>query len=46
MNIAGSQGASFQIAKLIEQEQWMIAGAGVMRVPDAVFLLAMGGTNA
>ena len=46
VNIAGSQGASFQIAKLIEQEQWMIAAAGVMPVPDAVFLFAMGGTDA
>jgi len=36
-------GGSFQIAKLIEQEQWMIAGAGVMLVQDAVFLFAMGG---
>ena len=43
MNIAGSQSASFQIAKLIEQEQRMIAGAGVMAVPDAHFLFAMGG---
>ena len=46
VNIAGSQGGSFQIAKLIEQEQWMMAGAGVMLVQDAVFLFAMGGADA
>jgi hypothetical protein len=39
VNIAGSESASFQIAELIEQEQWMIACAGIMPVPDVALLL-------
>jgi hypothetical protein len=34
VNVAGAQHATFQIAELIEHEQRMIAGAGVMAVPD------------
>jgi hypothetical protein len=41
MDIAGAQGASFQIAELVENEQRMIAGAFVMAVPNAHLLFAM-----
>ena len=41
VNIAGAQGAALQIAKLVEQEQRMIAGAFVMAVPDAQLLFAV-----
>jgi hypothetical protein len=41
VNIARPQSASFQIAELVEHEQRMIAGAFVMAVPDAHFLLAV-----
>src|SRR5271157_3074106 len=40
------KGAAFQIAKLVEHEQRMIAGATVMAVPDAHLLLAVRRTNA
>src|SRR6266487_1296406 len=42
VHVAGTQGAAFEITELVEHEQWMIAGAGVMPVPDAHLLLAMG----
>jgi hypothetical protein len=41
VDVAGAQGAAFQIAKLVEHEQRMIAGALEMAVPDAHLLLAM-----
>src|ERR1700737_4040685 len=41
VDVAGTQLAAFQIAKLVEQKQRMIAGAFVMAVPDAVLLFAM-----
>ena len=41
VNIAGAQGAAFQIAILVENEQRMIAGAVIVTVPDTVFLFAM-----
>jgi hypothetical protein len=41
MDVAGTKGAAFQIAELVEEEQRMIAGAGVMAVPDAHLLLAV-----
>jgi len=41
VDIAGTQRAAFQITELIEHEQRMIAGAGVMAVPDAHLLLAV-----
>jgi hypothetical protein len=46
VHVAGTQRAAFQITKLIEHEQWMIAGAGVMAVPDAHLLLAVGRAHA
>jgi hypothetical protein len=42
VHVAGTQGAAFEITELVENEQRMIAGAGVMPVPDAHLLLAMG----
>ena len=42
MDIAGTQRAAFQITELIEHEQRVITGAGVMAVPHAILLLAMG----
>jgi hypothetical protein len=41
VDVAGAKGAPFEITELIEHEQRVIAGAGVVTVPDAVFLLAM-----
>src|SRR5207253_1281327 len=40
VDVAGTQGTAFQIAELIEHEQRMITGAGIVSVPDAVLLLA------
>ena len=36
VHVAGTQRAAFQITELVEHEQRVIAGAGVMAVPDAV----------
>src|SRR6516225_2441683 len=41
VHVAGTQRAALQIAELVEHEQRMIAGAGVMAVPGAVLLLAV-----
>src|ERR1700732_3504068 len=41
VDIAGAQSAAFQIAELVEQEQRMVAGAGIMAVPDAILLFAV-----
>jgi hypothetical protein len=46
VDVAGTQRAPFQIAELVEQEQRMIAGALVMPVPAALFLFAVGWTDA
>src|SRR5262249_49568007 len=46
VHVAGTQGAAFEITELVEHEQRMIAGAGVMPVPDAHLLLAMGWAHA
>ena len=46
VHVAGTQGAAFEITELVEHEQWMIAGAGVMPVPNAHLLLAMGRAHA
>jgi hypothetical protein len=42
MNITGTQGAPLQIAKLVEQEWWMVAGAAEVAVVRRSFLFAMG----
>src|SRR5271155_3471586 len=41
VHVARTQGTAFQIAELVEHEQWVIAGAGIMAVPDAVLLFTM-----
>src|SRR5215831_16149179 len=46
VNVAGTQSAAFEVPKLVEHEQRVIAGAGVMAVPDALLLLAMGRAHA
>jgi hypothetical protein len=46
VDIAGTQRAAFQITELIEHEQRVITGAGVMAVPHAILLLAMGRAHA
>ncbi len=46
VNIAGPQGAAFQIAILVEHEERMITGAFVVPVPDAHFLFAVGRADA
>jgi hypothetical protein len=42
MDVARPQGASLDIAELVEHEQRVIAGAAEMAVIGAVFLLAVG----
>jgi hypothetical protein len=42
VHVAGTQSTAFEVAKLVEHEQQVIAGAGVMAVPDAHLLLAVG----
>jgi hypothetical protein len=44
--LAGTQHAAFQIAKLVEQEQWMVAGAGTVAILGAHLLLAIRRTDA
>jgi hypothetical protein len=34
VHVAGTQSTAFEVAKLVEHEQRVIAGAGVMAVPD------------
>ena len=46
VDVAGTQRAAFQITELVEHEQRMVAGAGVVAVPDAHLLLAMGRADA
>ena len=46
VDVAGSQRAAFQIAKLIEQEQRMVAGAGIVAIPGTHLLLTVGGADA
>src|SRR5262249_58426359 len=46
VHVAGTQSTALEVAKLVEHEQRMVAGAGVMPVPDAVLLLAMGRAHA
>src|SRR6266446_3431207 len=46
VHVAGTQGAAFEITELVEHEQRMIAGAGVMAVPDARLQLPMGRAHA
>jgi hypothetical protein len=41
VHVAGTQRAALQIAELVEYKQRMIAGAGIMAVPDSVLLLAV-----
>jgi len=41
VNVAGTQSAAFQITELVEYEQRVIAGTGIMAVPDAHLLLAV-----
>src|SRR5205085_8889437 len=42
VHVAGPQGATLDIAKLVEHEQRVIAGAAKMAVVGAAFLLAVG----
>src|SRR6516225_4094235 len=46
VHVAGTQSTAFEVAKLVEHEQGMIAGAGIMAVPDAHLLLAVGRAHA
>src|SRR4029077_6374002 len=46
VDVTGTWCAAFQVAELVEHEQRMIAGAGVMAVPDAVLLFAVRWTHA
>src|ERR1700732_889001 len=41
VDVAGTKRAPFEVAELIEHEQRMVAGAGIMAVPDAVLLFAV-----
>ena len=42
VHVPGSQGAPLDIAKLVEHEQRVVAGAAEMAVVDAAFLCAVG----
>src|SRR5262244_2247788 len=46
VHVAGTQSTAFEVAKLVEHEQRVIAGAGGMAVPDAHLLLAVGRAHA
>src|SRR5262249_24354945 len=46
VHVAGTQSTAFEVAKLVEHEQRVIAGAGVMAVPDAHLLPAVGRAHA
>jgi len=46
VHVAGTQSTAFEVAKLVEHEQRVIADAGVMAVPDADLLLAVGRAHA
>src|SRR6516164_4086975 len=46
VHVAGTQSTAFEVAKLVEHEQRVIAGAGVMAIPDAHLLLAVGRAHA
>lgn len=45
VDVAGTQGGAFQVAKLVEDEQRMVAGATEMAVVGGTFLLAVGGAD-
>src|SRR3546814_4149634 len=45
VDIAVTQGAALQHAKLVEQEDGVIAGAVEMPVPGSTFLIAVGGAD-
>ena len=42
MYVAGTKGAAFQVAELVEHEQGMIAGTAEMTVVDPAFLITVG----
>jgi hypothetical protein len=46
VDVAGSQGAAFEIPELVEHEQRVIAGAAEVAVVSRAFLLAEGGADA
>ena len=46
VDVAGTKRTSFQVTELVEHEERMIAGAGIVAVPDAVLLFAVSGTDA
>ena len=46
VHVAGTQSTAFEVAKPVEHEQRVIAGAGIMAVPDAHLLLAVGRAHA
>src|ERR1700731_1523361 len=41
MDVPGTQRAAFQIAELVEQQQRMITGTGIVPIPDAHLLFAV-----
>jgi hypothetical protein len=45
MDVAGAQGAAFEVLELVEDEQRMIAHAAQMAVPRRVFLGSVGGAD-
>src|SRR3979409_262834 len=46
VDVAGAKRTSFQATELVEHEERMIAGAGIVAVPDAVLLFAVSRTDA
>lgn len=45
VDVAGAQGAAFEVRELVEDEQRVIAHAAEMPVPSRSFLCAVGGTG-
>jgi hypothetical protein len=46
VDVAGTKRTSFQVAELVEHEERMITGAGIVAVPDAHLLFTMGRAHA
>jgi hypothetical protein len=46
VDVAGTKRTSFQVTELVEHEERMVAGAGIVAVPDAILLFAVSRTDA
>jgi hypothetical protein len=46
VSVAGTLGTAFEVAKLVEHEQLIVAGSFEVTVPDALLLLTLGRADA